>query len=556
MDTTSQKRVRANNTNKTNNNNTNNNNTNNQAIKKRAISGNTQVNNSPNNISPTTIVSSSSPNTTSTISTSTAPTIVTASTTITSSVPFYRKPLNEEDIEAIFQAQGEHIAAGGFGKAERVFYRGRSFVRKISLLSREVRSEYVKKVFENEVAILEKLRGDPYFPYLYAAATYNQTERVKLREQEREVTNEYGIIIMEDIGGLDLYELLHTKISTDEKTIEIRGILPYELDVLRALVQQSVRRLHERHGILHLDLKLENILVRMDGNIIVGIVIIDFGYSKFIDDAPNLPIYGTFAQYDEKGQMKTKAFVTTALIKRRLLYGTVKKQGSPNYYKALDTNKNKPYMYKYTVQNNSYALKLTFEDLKMFLTDNVDRGNAINILNRPVLPRFFEDTREQILSNALISIMDLMNNTPDQSDVDFNLSAIRFMRRIIAAPQNTALYLENTQDKSGNTLIHKVLENPEFDIQDLQRVLMLRVDPTLANKAGKTPLMIIDEQIERVTQQLRSVMKSSSSTISREEEEYSELLQLYEAAKTLIQGYIAGPKKGGKRKTRKQRKRS
>ncbi len=542
MENNSRKRGRSNNSKKNNN---NNNNTKNKIIKKRAISGNTQVNNSSNinSVPETTVLSSStSPNsittTSSSVASTTAPAVIT-STTLSTSEPFYKKPLNDEDTQAIFQAEGETIAAGGFGRAERVFYKGRSFVRKISLLDRGSVSDLAREVFQNEVAILRHIRGDPYFPFLYASGIFKNPE-------EDGTEKEYGLIIMEDLGGLELFELLQREVSSSKNGREVRGISRSELDVLSALVNFSVRRLHQKYSILHLDLKPENIIVRMDNNIILGIVIIDFGFAKFINKSADIPVFGTFSKYNKNNKLLSEGYVSPALVKKRLAYEIIKKPGSPDFYKRLPTNT--PYLYKYSIANNDYSLRKTFDIAKDFVYENVDRKNVFALFNKPVLPRFFEDSRKDSLINSILMIMNLFNKTPDQSEVDFNLSAIRFLRRILLNPQNKGYNLANIQDFNGNTLLHKILLDPDFNIEHVERILQLGTNPLITNNKGQTALSIVNSYIQTF-----QLMMSSSST---DNEDSQEQLEIYQATQNLLEHY--GATKGGERtrKTRKQRKRS
>lgn len=455
-------------------------------------------------------------------------------------VPMIRfdEPFSEELFISAINTPGTLIAKGGFGKAERINLFGRSFVKKISLLTDRIRKfdeQNRKRVFENEVKILEKLRGDPYVPYLYAAGIYRDENNL-----------EYGIVIIEDIIGMDLIELNKSG----------RGLLKEERILIIHLLKLAIQHLHSS-GFLHLDIKPENIIIRMDKNVILGLVIIDYGLTmqyallganKRMKPLPttSLPIYLTPRYASDKLLSEFKRFMGN-IAQQEKQKGIQINRWTYNY------DKHKAYRYKYSTANNiaSYEKTILIALPPNEIIADVDTPEALQHFTRLTQPRFFETTREESLQNCIDNLTKLLEDP--QTEEFVKPALIKSINRIVANKQplqSSSTYLSTLSSLSSiaeqDTTLHDLIKDENFSLETFKKLISSGADTDAVNSQGKTVLEIIDEKLAEIEQSMQVAMVSTAHN------KRIALEQKYKAAKAFLEAGVI--KVGGKWKKHKTRK--
>jgi serine/threonine protein kinase len=144
--------------------------------------------------------------------------------------------------------------------------KGELTVRKAVKLTMPLRNDSARKIADEEIANIRKLRGLPNVVDTWAITAHKEDDKEKLTIIQPQYDSDLFDVVASNCGTM-LHEELQQKLMLD-----------------------CVRGLHAVHGrgVLHLDVKPENILVRRDDDGMLEGAITDFGLSKaFTDEQPN-----------------------------------------------------------------------------------------------------------------------------------------------------------------------------------------------------------------------------------------------------------------------------
>lgn len=172
--------------------------------------------------------------------------------------------LTQPEIEAIVdipKSQLRRVGSGGFGQTYKVVSRGRTYLRKDIEFHGD---DFTKWSFATEVKYLELVCSHPLYslvpltPYYFGSMIRGDT----------------GYIIEELFSGANLDDVLRKRNLTTDEAIFIIMCLDFYV----------YRFFHQNLGILHLDLKPQNIFVRMHENKIVSVHLLDLGLTRAIGE--------------------------------------------------------------------------------------------------------------------------------------------------------------------------------------------------------------------------------------------------------------------------------
>jgi hypothetical protein len=267
--------------------------------------------------------------------------------------------LTEPEIEAIVNMdilRVERVGAGGFGQTYKVNYGGKTYLRKDIEFNGD---KFTKWSFDTEIKYLELVCSHPLYSLLPLTPYYFGSM----------IRGDIGYIIEEVFSGENLHEILNERSITAEEASYINVTLDF-------YVHQFF---HKQLGILHLDLKPQNIFVRMHENKIVSIHLLDLGLTRAIG---------------EEGQISgTRDFM------------------HPNQISARISGLRK---IKHVEEFNTYALGL----ISRFVNGSIVPPHWIKELNRaPLIPRPWEADIPTSITNVLCSF-GLIGFVLDQVIVD------------------------------------------------------------------------------------------------------------------------------------------
>jgi hypothetical protein len=251
--------------------------------------------------------------------------------------------LTQPEIEAIVdipKAQLRRVGGGGFGDTYKVVYGGKTYLRKDIKFHGD---KFMKWSFDTEVKYLELVCSHPLYsmipltPYYFGSMIRGDT----------------GYIIEELFSGADLDKVLNNRFVTQEEADFIE-------DVLKFYVTDFF---HDKLKILHLDLKPQNIFVRMHENKIVSVHLLDLGLTRAIG---------------EEGYISgTRAFM------------------SPAQLAARNSGLRK---IKHVPEFNTHALNL----ITKYVQGSIAPPDAIREINtKALVPRAWEENIAASITNAL-----------------------------------------------------------------------------------------------------------------------------------------------------------
>jgi serine/threonine protein kinase len=320
--------------------------------------------------------------------------------------------LTEPEIEAIVNMdilRVERVGAGGFGQTYKVNYGGKTYLRKDIEFNGD---KFTKWSFDTEIKYLELVCSHPLYSLLPLTPYYFGSM----------IRGDIGYIIEEVFSGENLHEILNERSITAEEASYINVTLDF-------YVHQFF---HKQLGILHLDLKPQNIFVRMHENKIVSIHLLDLGLTRAIG---------------EEGQISgTRDFM------------------HPNQISARISGLRK---IKHVEEFNTYALGL----ISRFVNGSIVPPHWIKELNRaPLIPRPWEADIPTSITNVLCSF-GLIGFVLDQVIVD-----------LLSIPGTNL----NNFSSDGNTPLIVALANKNR----ILAVTFVRrgADVNLRNTRGSTPL--------------------------------------------------------------------
>jgi serine/threonine protein kinase len=320
--------------------------------------------------------------------------------------------LTQPEIEAIIdipQSQLRRVGAGGFGQTYKVNYRGKTYLRKDIEFHGDA---FTKWSFGTEVKYLELVCSHPLYSLLPLTPYYFGSM----------IRGDIGYIIEELFSGANLDDVLRTRYLTAEEASYINVTLDF-------YVHQFF---HKQLGILHLDLKPQNIFVRMHENKIVSIHLLDLGLTRAIG---------------EEGHISgTRGFMHPTQISAR----------SSGLRKI-----------KHVEEFNTYALGLISD----FLNGSIAPPDSIQQINtRSLIPRPWEADIPTSITNVLCSF-GLIGFVLDQVIVD-----------LLSIPGTNL----NNFSSDGNTPLIVALANKNR----ILAVTYVRrgADVNLRNTRGSTPL--------------------------------------------------------------------
>jgi hypothetical protein len=172
--------------------------------------------------------------------------------------------LTQPEIEAIVdipQSQLRRVGSGGFGETYKVIYGGKTYLRKDIAFHGDT---FTKWSFGTEVKYLELVCSHPLYSLLPLTPYYFGSM----------IRGDTGYIIEELFSGKNLDDVLKDRYLTSDEAIFIIVTLDFYV----------YRFFHQNLGILHLDLKPQNIFVRMHENKIVSVHLLDLGLTRAIGE--------------------------------------------------------------------------------------------------------------------------------------------------------------------------------------------------------------------------------------------------------------------------------
>ena len=172
--------------------------------------------------------------------------------------------LTQPEIEAIVdmpKSQLRKVGGGGFGQTYKVVSRGRTYLRKDIEFHGD---DFTKWSFGTEVKYLELVCSHPLYSLLPLTPYYFGST----------IRGDTGYIIEELFSGANLDDVLTKRYLTSDEAIFITVSLDFYVH----------RFFHQHLGILHLDLKPQNIFVRMHENKIISVHLLDLGLTRAIGE--------------------------------------------------------------------------------------------------------------------------------------------------------------------------------------------------------------------------------------------------------------------------------
>ena len=172
--------------------------------------------------------------------------------------------LTQPEIEAIVdmpKSQLRRVGAGGFGQTYKVIYGGKPYLRKDIEFHGD---DFTKWSFGTEVKYLELVCSHPLYSLLPLTPYYFGSM----------IRGDTGYIIEELFSGANLDDVLKNRYLTNDEAIFITVSLDFYIH----------RFFHQNLGILHLDLKPQNIFVRMHENKIISVHLLDLGLTRAIGE--------------------------------------------------------------------------------------------------------------------------------------------------------------------------------------------------------------------------------------------------------------------------------
>jgi serine/threonine protein kinase len=173
------------------------------------------------------------------------------------------EPLSQDKIDAIVAMPVESlqkISEGGFGVTYKLNFEGKAYLRK------DIRfyDSFTKWSYHTEVKYLKHASSHPAYtfvqstPYFYGSA----------------IKGEFGYIVEEVLYGTTLDTVLDKRFLTEEEADFIIQTLDY----------YTSHVFHRLLKTLHLDIKPENIFLRMHHNKIIQVVLLDLGISRTVGE--------------------------------------------------------------------------------------------------------------------------------------------------------------------------------------------------------------------------------------------------------------------------------
>ena len=242
---------------------------------------------------------------------------------------------------------------GGFGQTYKVVYGGKTYLRKDIEFHGD---DFTKWSFGTEVKYLELVCSHPLYSLLPLTPYYFGSM----------IRGDTGYIIEELFSGVNLDDVLRKRYLTTDEANFINVTLDFYVH----------RFFHQNLGILHLDLKPQNIFVRMHENKIVSVHLLDLGLTRAIG---------------EEGYISgTRDFMHPTQLAAR-------KSGIRKI--------------KHVEEFNTYALSL----ISNFLNEWIAPPDSIQKINtRPLVPRPWEADIPMSVTNVLCSI-GLMGAVPSET---------------------------------------------------------------------------------------------------------------------------------------------
>ena len=264
--------------------------------------------------------------------------------------------LTQPEIEAIVDipiSQLRGTGGGGFGQTYKVVYGGKTYLRKDIEFHGD---DFTKWSFGTEVKYLELVCSHPLYSLLPLTPYYFGSM----------IRGDTGYIIEELFSGVNLDDVLRKRYLTNDEANFINVTLDFYVH----------RFFHQNLGILHLDLKPQNIFVRMHENKIVSVHLLDLGLTRAIG---------------EEGYISgTRDFMHPTQLAAR-------KSGLRKI--------------KHVEEFNTYALSL----ISNFLNEWIAPPDSIQKINtRPLVPRPWEADIPMSVTNVLCSI-GLMGAVPSET---------------------------------------------------------------------------------------------------------------------------------------------